>query len=140
VITYVDTSTLLKLLVEEDGSEQAGLIWDTADALASSVLCQVEGRAALAAARRAARISPAQHRRVRAELAGLVDQLTLVAVTDEVVGSASDLAEGEGLRGDDAVHLASALLVGSTVLTSADTALCDAAARRGLHVANPLGA
>jgi hypothetical protein len=36
------------------------------------------------------------------------------------------------------VHLAAALTVGATVLTSADTALRDAALRQGLHVANPL--
>jgi hypothetical protein len=34
--------------------------------------------------------------------------------------------------------LASALAVGANVMTSADGALCDAAARRALHVANPL--
>lgn len=48
------------------------------------------------------------------------------------------MAEDEGLRGDDAVHLAAAPSVGATVMSSADTDLCDAAERRGLHVANPL--
>jgi uncharacterized protein len=33
VITYVDTSSLLKLVIEEDGSDRAGVIWDSADAL-----------------------------------------------------------------------------------------------------------
>jgi hypothetical protein len=59
----------------------------------------------------------------------LVGDLHTVPVTDELVASAAELAEDEGLRGYDAIHLAAAL----TVLISA------AAARRGLHVANPLG-
>ena len=51
---------------------------------------------------------------------------------------AADLAEDEHLRGYDAVHLAAALTVEAEILTSADTALCEAAERRGLHIANPL--
>jgi predicted nucleic acid-binding protein len=138
VITYVDTSSLLKLLVDEDGSERAALIWDASDTLASVALVAVEGRAALAAAHRGGRLGTAQHRRAREAFAALVDELTIVRVTDELLEAAADLAEEEGLRGNDAVHLAAALLIDATVLTSADRVLCDAAGRRGLHVANPL--
>jgi hypothetical protein len=31
VITYVDSSTLLKLLIDEPGSTRAAVIWDRAD-------------------------------------------------------------------------------------------------------------
>lgn len=48
-----------------------------------------------------------------------------------------DLAEEESLRAYDAVHLAAALTVEATVLSSADADL-TAAGRRGLHVAKPL--
>jgi predicted nucleic acid-binding protein len=138
VITYVDTSSLLKVIVDEDGSERAALIWDTADALASASLIVVEARAALAAARRGGRLGTAQHTRARTELAALVDELTIVEATEELIVAAAELAEEEALRGYDAVHLAAALTVEATILTSADTNLCDAAGRRGLHVANPL--
>lgn len=138
MITYVDTSTLLKLLIEEDGSDRAELIWDTSDVLASVALVVVEARAALAAARRGGRLTSAQHRRAREGLAVLVDELTTVEVTKELVARAADLAEDEGLRGYDAVHLAAALTVEATVLSSADADLCSAAQRRGLYVADPL--
>ena len=138
MITYVDTSSLLKLIVEEPGSDRAALIWDTADALAAASVIVAEGRAALAAAARGGRITAAQHQRAKRELTALIDDLALVQVTDELVGRAADLAEAESLRAYDAMHLAAALTVGATVLTSADTALCDAALRQGLHVANPL--
>lgn len=138
MITYIDTSALLKLVIDEDGSERAEHLWDTADALASAALVVVEGRAALAAARRGARLSAAQHRRARHEFAALVDELTIVEITAELIDDAAGLAEAESLRGYDAVHLAAALTVGAAVLTSADSDLCDAAQRRGMHVANPL--
>jgi hypothetical protein len=138
VITYVDTSSMLKLLIEEDGSERAELIWDTADVRASAALIVVEARAALAAAARDARLTAAKHREAKGELAALVDQLSIVEITETLIAEASDLADREALRGYDAVHLAAALTVEADVVMSADVALCDAAERRGLHIANPL--
>jgi predicted nucleic acid-binding protein len=138
VITYVDTSTLLKLLIDEDGSEQASVIWDTADVLVCAATLVVEARAALAAAQRGGRLSASQHRGTKADLAGLLDELTIVEINERLVAEAAELAEQERLRGYDAVHLAAALVVEARVLTSADLALCDAAERQGIHVANPL--
>ncbi len=138
MITYVDTSTLLKLLVEEEGSDRAELVWDTADTLASVSLVVVEARAALAAATRCARLTTQQHKQAKDELSALTGDLHLAAVTDDLIALAANLAESEGLRGYDAVHLSAALHLGASVLTSADEALCDAAGRNGMHVANPL--
>jgi predicted nucleic acid-binding protein len=138
VITYIDTSTLLKLVVEEDGSRQAERIWNGSETVASVSLIEVESRAGLAAARRADRLSAPQHRRTKDVLGLLLDQLLVIDVSGALVAAAAELAEEEGLRGYDAVHLAAALLVGAEVLTSADHALCAAAERRRLHVANPL--
>ena len=68
----------------------------------------------------------------------MVDELTIVEATEPLILAAADLAEAEALCGYDAVHLAAALTVEATILTSADANLCDAAERRELHVANPL--
>ena len=138
MITYVDTSTLLKLVVEEAGSDAAAVIWDAADALASVGLVVVEARAALAAAGRAGRLTDDQHREAKRETEALIEELHLVDVGEGLIAAAAGLAEADGLRGYDAVHLAGALLIGAEILTSADGALCEAASGRGLHVANPL--
>lgn len=140
MIVYVDTSSLLKLLVDEDGSDRVQAVWDAAEELASSTLVVVEARAALAAAERRARLTPRQHRTAKDWLSLLVDEISIIEVTENLIAEASNLAEQEALPGYDALHLASALVMEADVLTSADEALCDAAARRGLHVANPLGA
>lgn len=138
MITYVDTSTLIKLIVDEPGSDVAEEIWTTADALVGVTLVEVEARAALGAAHRAGRLTAAEHRRTFKILRELLDQLDTVGVTAELVSVACDLADAHGLRGYDAVHLAAARLVQSDILTSADTDLCNAAEREGIHVANPL--
>lgn len=138
MIIYFDTSTLIKLVIDEDGSDQAEVLWQSADALASARLIVVEARAALAAAHRGRRLSSRQFIAAKAVLADLVEDLHLVEVPKELVDDAAEFAEDEALRGYDAVHLAAAVLVGATVLASADVALGAAAARQGLHVANPL--
>ncbi len=140
MITYVDTSTLIKLIVDEGGSERAELIWQSADSVASVRLVVVEARAALAAARRGDRISTNQFNVAKTELVSFVDDLHLVEVTENLIESAALFAETEELMGYDAVHLAGALFVGAAVLTSADRALCGAAERQGLHIADPLTA
>ena len=138
MITYVDTTTLLKLVIEEDGSDRATTIWTSADTVASVSLIAVEARAALAAAKRGRRLNRVQHADAKEELDALLADLHIVEATEELIAEAAELAEAEALRGCDAVHLAATLLVGATILSSADTELCAAAERRGLHVANPL--
>lgn len=140
MITYVDTSTLIKLVIDEDGSDRAGVIWVSADSVVAVSLIVVEAKAALAAARRGGRLTAVHYADASAELDAMLASLHLVDVTERVIAEAVDLAEAEALRGYDAVHLAAALLVGATVFSSADSDLCTAAARRGLHVANPLDA
>jgi uncharacterized protein with PIN domain len=90
VITYIDTSALLKLIIDEDGSERALTIWSSVDALASVNLIVVEACAALAAARRVRRPTEAQHRSAVTELDALVSDLHIVPVTDELVASAQN--------------------------------------------------
>ena len=138
MITYVDTSTLLKLVIDEEGSDRAGLVWDASDTLASARLIIVESRAALASATCGGRLTTRQHEQAKNELAELLGDLHLVEVTEDLISRAAGIAEDEGLRGYDAVHLAAALHLGASILTSADDALCEAAGRNRMHVANPL--
>lgn len=137
MITYVDTSTMIKLIVSEPGSGAAADIWDGADVLASARILYVEARAALAAAQRAGRLTLTQHRRATADFEDLWSQLVVIEIDGELVRQAAELAERRGLRGYDAVHLAAARHVGAEILTSADRSLCQAALAEGLHVADP---
>jgi uncharacterized protein len=138
MITYVDTSTLIKLLIDEPGSARAQLIWDTAETLATVGLTIVEARATLAAATRAARLTSVQHASAVADLGLLWSSLNIVEVTADLVDRASEVAATHALRGHDAVHLTAALLAGAELLTSADGRRCAAAEAEGIHVLNPM--
>jgi len=133
----VDTSTLIKLLIDEVGTREAAAIWDEPDVLVSARVGHVEARAALAAARRRGTITEAVQRTAIAGLEVLWSQVSVVEIDEDLMRLAGDLAATHGLRGYDAVHLAGAHLVGADVFSSADRRLCAAASAAGFHVANP---
>jgi uncharacterized protein len=138
VITYVDTSTLIELLIDDVGTTEAGLIWDEPDVLVSARVGHVEARAALAAARRQARVSNDVFANAVGGLEVLWSQLSVVEIDEDLMRLAGDLAAAHGLRGYDAVHLAAAHVVGADVFSSADRRLCAAAGSDGFHIANPI--
>jgi predicted nucleic acid-binding protein len=137
VIAYFDTSALVKLVVQEGGSEIASDIWDAADAVATGRLAYPEARAALAAAARAGRLSARAHRRAKSEFEALWQQMWVIELSASIAHEAGELAERQALRGYDAVHLAAALAIGDPqlVLVSWDADLTSAAGRASLVVA-----
>ncbi len=139
MITYVDTSVVLKLLIDDEvGGNAAERLWLGSDYLVCAEIGYVEARAALAAAHRNSRLTARALRTAKAEFEGLWAQVDAVAVGTELIRAAGDLAESEKLRGYDAVHLASAVAARATVFASADDRLVAAARHRGLGTSNPL--
>ena len=135
MITYVDTSILIKVLIEEPGSAAAAEIWDNSEVIVAASIGYAEARAALAAASRAGRLTARQARNARTSLDQLWSQLLIVEVTVTVVERAGDIAEAERLRGYDAVHASAAIEIGADVIATADADLARAADHLGFHLA-----
>lgn len=124
MIAYFDTSMLVKLLVDDEAYRgEAERIWLEADHLVCAEVGYVETRAALAAARRGGRLDDADMRIAKDQFEALWEQINVVAVDTALVRTAGDIAELDGLRGYDAVHLAAAVAVRATVVASADRQL-----------------
>lgn len=139
MITYLDTSVLLKLLVaDEVGGDAAERLWLDSEFVVCAEVGYVEARAALAAAHRNARLTADSYGVATHELEALWSQVDVVAVTADLVRAAGDLAEIDKLRGYDAVHLAASLAASSAVFATADDRLLAAAGRNGLATSNPL--
>jgi predicted nucleic acid-binding protein len=133
VIVYFDTSALIKLFVAEDGSRVARLAWRAADAVAMSRLAGPEARAALAAAKRAGRLTTEGLATGKRELAWRLARSLVVEVSATVAGRAGELAERHAMRAYDAVHLASALQLGPVdAIATWDRNLREAAQREGV--------
>ncbi len=138
MIVYFDTSAIIKLLIEEQGSDRAAEIWRRADLAVSSQLLYVEARAALAAAHRGGRLDHPGLAQAGAGLETVHSELRVIALDEPLVRAAGDLAEQLALRGYDAVHLASALAINAddVLLATWDHDLGEAAVAHGELLVN----
>lgn len=136
-LVYFDSSALVKLVLDEPGSDIVAALWNACDAALSSRLAYPEVRAALAAAARNRDVTELETSTAAAEWEVFWASMRPVELTADVERSAGALAARQQLRGGDAVHLASALALGATDLTVAvwDKRLHAAVAAVGLAVA-----
>lgn len=85
---------------------------------------------------RGGRLTAANHLKAVEDFEAIQDELLLVGVDGPLAREAGDLAEQLGLRGYDAVHLASALTLGEpTTVVTWDEDLRSAAAGSGCAIA-----
>jgi predicted nucleic acid-binding protein len=141
MILYLETSRLVKLYFEEEGSAETRALLTESDVVSASIVAYAEARAAFARKRTEQEIGRADFRKLREFFDRDWDSLFVVGLTEPIVRAAGDLAEKHGLRGFDAIHLASALSLRSPekgedspaiVFGTADRKLAGAAAAEGL--------
>lgn len=139
MILYLDTSALVKRYVAEPGTAAVTAAIAAAAVTGTSIISRAEMAAALSKAVRVNALSPdmaASALQVfRQEWASLVR----IQATEVLLARADSLAWELGLRGYDAVHLASALLwqeglSAAVTLATFDRRLREAAADSGLFV------
>ena len=132
---YLDTSSLVKLYIDEDGAADVRRLVADASIVATSTVAYAEWRATLARLRRDRRLTPHAYASVKKRFNDDWPAFLAIDVTDEVTRSAGTLAERHGLRGFDSLHLASFLQIlerapdGDVHFSSFDESL-NAAARR----------
>ena len=109
MIAYLDTSSLVKLYVQEDGSLKVETLVKDSEATATSIIAYAEARAAFARRSREKAFTPKEHNRIKEFLDKDWDSYITLCVTGDMIRLAGDLAEKHTLRGFDSIHLASAL-------------------------------
>lgn len=137
MILYLDTSSLVKIYVEETGS---GLVWewvDEAEAIATSCVAYPEAMSAFARRREKGDLDARSFQRVQETLESDWPSFVLLPVRERRAGA---LAVKHLLRGFDAVHLAAAFdlwdALGSDALvfSTFDWKLLTAARNEGFPV------
>jgi len=106
VILYLDTSSLVKLYVEEDGSHDVRRLVDHAAVVTTSMVAYPEVRAALARRRRDRTLRPAHFATARRAFETDWPSYLAIQVTPAICREAGEYAERYRLRGFDAIHLA----------------------------------
>jgi predicted nucleic acid-binding protein len=144
LILFLDTSALVKLYIAEPGSERMRETAAQGEPVAASVLAFAEIHATFSRRRREEFeefLSATELEQLRLGFADDWEQLTQVPVGAAVLQLVPRLCERYPLRGADAVHLASALLLHEEGLevtfACSDRRLLEAAAAEGLSLFDP---
>ena len=140
---YLDSSAWIKRYFREDGSEGIASLFAEDAALTCSRLAIVEVIAGVVRRARHEGISEpliqTQVGKIRHDATGIA----LIELSPPIMSAAEDMAARHGLRGSDAVHLASAISYRAghsddeLVLVSSDLELLAAARKEGLTVLDP---
>ena len=137
MIAYLDASALVKRYIVERGSRETIALTAASEMIATSIVSRAEVAAAFAKAVRAGLVKDELARNARRRFAGDWPDIVRVSVTEALVERAEGLAWEHGLRGYDALQLASALTWQESVgeqamLATFDHQLWDAAKRTDL--------
>jgi len=137
MIVYLDTSSLVKLYVEEINSDKVRDIADRAAAVSTSKIAYAEARAAFARKQKEGGFSTAALRKVVEDFNKDWESYFVIEITDGLIRFAGDIAEKYLLRGLDSIHLASAVHLRNKTksdihFSSHDIRLNQSAAKEGI--------
>jgi len=151
---YLDSSAVVKIYIPEIGSPWVRLLaeavtpegeWENEIALAKIGIVEIV--AAITKRRQMKDITAEQQKRFIANfLDDCVGRFSKFDADDGIIRLAVDLAQRHPLRGYDAVHLATAIVLNRALVASklppltfisADDVLCEAAKEEGLPTENP---
>ena len=124
-IIYLDTSALLKLYVQERRSEEVSALLELADGAGTSILTYTEMASAMARAVRMQLISNNEAESTWKNFLHDWPEFTRLKISAPLTERAASMAWEFGLRGYDAMHLASALTWQDALETSISLATFD---------------
>ena len=130
---FFDSSALVKRYVREQGTDEVLAFCDQATELCLSGIALVEIISAFCRLRRERRVSSAQYRQLKNLL---MEDITDAAISDlapEVIRHSISTLEKNVLRGMDAMHIGSALVLEADLFVTADARQYAAARQAGLR-------
>jgi uncharacterized protein len=141
-MNYLDTSALVKRFVEEKGSRRIEEIVSNGEPVATAKIAYAEVYAGLTRKKREGLLSARRYGVASRSFEQDWPTYVRVDLRDEVLVLARDLMERRPLRGFDAIHLASALILRKelgepVVFVAADARLAQTAVAERLSTVNP---
>ena len=140
-MTYLDTSALLKRFVAEPGTVVVNTLVSRQGPVATAKIAYAETHAAFARRHRVGNLSGPQYALTCRRFENEWETWVRVDLDDDVLALARDMVRRHPLRGFDAIHLASALALRTSVgedlsFAAADGRLLNAARAERLRALN----
>ena len=134
MLLFFDTSAFGKRYINESGTDKV-LEWcDKATEIGLSGILLPEIISAFCRLRREERISGVQYQQLKSSLMADIEDAALCDLAPAVLAQSILSLENNVLRGMDAIHVGSAVVLKADVFVSSDKRQCEAAVRAGLHV------
>ncbi len=134
MLVFFDTSAFVKRYINESGTDKV-LEWsDKATEIGLSGIVLPEIISAFCRLRREERISGVQYQQLKSSLMADIEDAALCDLAPAVLAQSILSLESNVLRGMDAIHVGSAVVLKADVFVSSDKRQCEAAVRAGLHV------
>ncbi|OGQ94872.1 MAG: hypothetical protein A2521_09555 [Deltaproteobacteria bacterium RIFOXYD12_FULL_57_12] len=111
MILYLDTSALVKRYFREPYTDDILSRWQAADQIVTSAVAYAETMAAVYRKKRESGLAETLIRKIVDAFCRDWESFIRVEVNDELNGSIDRVVDGYPLRGFDAIHLASALVI-----------------------------
>ena len=111
MISYFDSSSIVKWFFDEQYSELTRSMKDETDIAFTSILSYPEVLSAFNRARREGRCKKSDMEIIRIEFQRIWNDFQWIKVNEKLINSTMELIFKHSLRGYDAVHLASALIL-----------------------------
>ena len=139
MILYLDTSALVKRYIAEKGSDQVYAWINNADMIATSIISRTEAVAAFSRAFRMKILSEEDTQKAITAFRSEWESFPRLPLTEMTVARGDNLAWELGLRGYDAIHLASAIILQEEInfpitMVTFDRQLWEAATTMGLGI------
>ena len=131
MIVYLEASALVKRYVAEAGSPEVEALIGEAQAIGTAVISRAEVAAALARAARIGLVAREAGAKALQAFNADWEHLVRLQLSEPLAARAAALAWEHGLRGYDAVHLASALVWSETLGETVTVATYDCELWRG---------
>ena len=137
MIVYLDTSSLVKLYVEEIDSEKVKNFAHNAAVVSTSKIAYAEARAAFAKKQKEERFPLKVLRKIVEDFNRDWESYFVIEITDGLIRFAGDIAGKYFLTGFDSIHLASAIHLKNKIdsaiyFSSYDTRLNQSAEKEGI--------
>lgn len=131
---FFDSSAFVKRYISEAGTDSV-LDWcDRATEIGLSGIALPEIISAFCRLRREGKIDDTQYRQLKSLLLADIEDAAVCDLTPAVLAQSVASLENNVLRGMDAIHIGSAVVLKAEVFISADLKQREAAARAGLRV------
>ena len=142
MIAYFDSSSIVKWFFDEPNSDLARSLKDDSDIAFTSILSYPEVLSAFNRAGREGRCKKADVKSIVGEFQRIWDDFRWIKINEKMIYKTRELIFKHGLRGYDAVHLASALILyeegerSDLFFSCFDRVLNRAARKEGLLIHN----